>query len=124
MFFFVVDYNWISSIFIATREYMDIFILTIIVSAYVSLKNVFEGFFFTSLDEKKRVKRVLLGAFIAALISTIVQFVIQKYGILDIDKFTLVEYVLFFLVGFLVFSSTTIIFLKISGKKEEEDIDN
>ena len=104
------------------REYMDIFLLTIGLSIYITVNNVFRGLYLAYRSKKARKKVNIAGALVGSAAFIIVQFFITGYDFTnwgDIIKLTL-SFIIFFL-GWLIVQGAL---LNISEKKANEEIDD
>jgi len=101
---------------------MDIFLLTIGLSIYITVNNVFRGLYLTYRSKKARKKVNIAGALVGSAAFIIVQFFITGYDFTnwgDIIKLTL-SFIIFFL-GWLIVQGAL---LNISEKKANEEIDD
>lgn len=102
-------------------EYLDIFLLTIGISIYVTANSVFKGFYLTYRSKEVKRKVNLIGAGVSSIVFTIVQYFVVKYDFAswqDILKLT-VSTVVFFIAWIIAQS----ILLKVSEYKANKDIE-
>src|SRR5690554_2083624 len=89
------------------KEYVDIFLLTIGLSIYITINNVSKGLFLTYRNEQERKKVKLIGALAGSTTFIIVQFFVMKYNLTnwgDIIKLA-ASYITIFLVWIIVQSA-------------------
>lgn len=101
-------------------EYIDIFLLTIGLSLYVTINNVFKGFYLTyrSKDVKKKIN--IISAAVGSISFIIVQFLVMKY---DFTKWEdILKVILSFIVFFVIWITSQGILVRISeGKADKEE---
>ncbi len=102
-------------------EYIDVFLLTISISIYVTVNNVFKGFYLTYRKKNIRKKVNLIGALVGSITFVIVQFFIMNYELTNwIDIAKLLFSFLIFLFIWLISQS---VLIRISEKEADKDID-
>lgn len=103
------------------KEYIDIFLLTMGLSIYVTINSVVKGLYLTYRSKKMRIKMNLIGATVGLVVFTIVQIFFIKHDFTNWkDVFQLI---LSSAIFFVVWIGTQTILLKISEKKANEDIE-
>ena len=103
----------------AISEYIDIFLLTIGLSIYITLNNVFKGLYLTYRSKAARQKVQFTGALVGAITFVIVQYFVTGYDLSspgDILKL-LVSFIIFLL--FWIGSQSLL--LRISQRKADEE---
>jgi len=102
-------------------EYIDIFLLTMGLSIYITVNTVLKGFYLTYRSRYTRKKVNIIGAIVGSITFTIVQFFIMKAELTNIEDIfkLLVSLIIFFTVWVI---SQSILF-KISENKANEDIE-
>jgi Co/Zn/Cd efflux system component len=100
-------------------EYMDVFFLTIGISIYVTINNVFKGHYLTYRNKNEKKKINFISAAVGSVTFIIVQFFVMKYSITDVKD--ILSIVLSFIVFFVVWIVFQMVLLKISEKKANED---
>lgn len=103
------------------KEYMDIFLLTIGISVYITINNVFKGLYLTYRNKKERKKVKFIGVIVGTVTFAIVQAFIAGYDFTNTkDVFTMI-------ISIVIFFSTWLIaqnfLLNISEKKANDDIE-
>lgn len=103
------------------KEYIDIFLLTIGISVYITINNVFKGLYLTYRNKKERKKAKFIGVIVGTVTFAIVQAFIAGYDFTNTkDVFTMI-------ISIVIFFSTWLIaqnfLLNISEKKANDDID-
>jgi L-lactate permease len=104
-----------------TKEYIDIFLLTISISIFVTFNNVFKGFYLTYRDKKMKIRINLISAIVATFVCLLIQIFVMKYdyssfeNILKISLQTLVFFVMYVSMQFILF--------RISESKANENIE-
>lgn len=102
-------------------EYIDIFLLTIGLSIYVTVNNVFKGFYLTYRSKYSRKKVNIIGAITGSIILTIVQYFTMKAELTKKeDLLKLVASLIIFFTAWVISQS---ILFKISEKKANENIE-
>lgn len=102
-------------------EYMDIFLLTIGLSIYVTVNSVFKGLYLTYRTREMRKRINIISALTGSTVFIITQFFIFRYDITywkDVAKLGS-SFIIFFLVW--IFSQS--ILLRISENKANKDIE-
>lgn len=102
-------------------EYIDIFLLTIGISIYVTINNVLKGLYLTYRSKYSRKKVNLIGAIVGSITFTLVQFLVREGQLTNKSDFfeILVSLIVFFVAWFIAQS----ILFKVSDNKANEDID-
>lgn len=102
-------------------EYLDIFILTLGLSTYVTFKNVLQGFYLTYRSKNQKKKVNLLGAMVGLLTFITVQFMFMDYAIKSLDD--IVSLMLSSIVFLVTWVVIQIILMEISERKANKDIE-
>lgn len=103
-------------------SYLDIFILTIGISMYVTLNNVFKGFYLTYRSKRTKKRLNITGAIVGTIVFAIVQYFIMNNNLTDHKKILdLILSSIIFLFFWLTFQG---FFLKLSEKKANEEVDD
>jgi hypothetical protein len=102
-------------------EYIDVFLLTIGLSIYVTVNNVLKGFYLTYRSKYTRKKVNLMGAIVGSVVFTIVQIFITKAELTNIED--LLKLVTSLIIFFTVWVISQSILFKISENKANEDIE-
>ncbi len=103
-------------------EYIDIFLLTIGISIYVTINNVLKGLYLTYRSKYTRKKVNMVGAIIGSITFTFVKFFIRKPEFANISDF--LEIIISVIVFFAVWVITQSFLFKLSDNKANEDIDS
>jgi hypothetical protein len=102
-------------------EYIDIFLLTMGLSIYVTVNNVLKGFYLTYRSKYTRKKVNIIGAIVGSITFTIVQFFIMKSELTSIKD--LLKLFVSLIIFFTVWVTSQSILFKISENKANEDIE-
>ncbi|MGI6327457.1 MAG: DUF6773 family protein [Dethiobacteria bacterium] len=103
-------------------EYLDIFILTIGLSIYITINSVVKGLYLTYRSKPVRKKVNLIGAFAGSIAFTLVQFFAMDYDLANLeDMLTLLGSVIIFFMAWMICQS---ILLNISEAKANKDVDD
>jgi hypothetical protein len=102
-------------------EYIDVFLLTIGFSIYITVNNVLKGFYLTYRSKYTRKKVNLIGAIVGSVVFTIVQIFIMKVELTNIED--LLKLFASLIIFFTVWVIGQSILFKISENKANEDIE-
>lgn len=102
-------------------EYIDIFLLTMGLSIYVTVNNVLKGFYLTYRSKYTRKKVNIIGAIVGSITFTIVQFFIMKAELTNLED--LLKLFVSLIIFFAVWVISQSILFKISENKANEDIE-
>ncbi len=102
-------------------EYIDIFLLTLGVSMYVTVHSVFKGFYLTYRNKiyKKKVK--LISALVGSAAFVIVQFFVADYNLTNWND--ILKLIASFIVFLLAWITAQSLLFRISDKKANEDLE-
>lgn len=102
-------------------EYLDIFLLTIGISFYVTLNNVIAGFYVTYRDKQTKTKITIISGLVSALTFSIIQFTISNKILSNTKDLisTIAGSIIFFLIWIFLQSKL----LSLSEKQSNKDID-
>lgn len=100
-------------------EYMDVFLLTIGLSIYVTVNNVFKGFYLTYRSDRERKKVSLIGALVGSITFIIVQLFVMKYDFTNWED--ILKLIVSFIIFFVVWVTVQNVFLKVSESKANEE---
>ncbi len=104
------------------NEYLDIFLLTIGLSIYITVNNVLKGLYLTYRDRKMKRKAVLIGAMTGTAVFAAVHFFIMRNeytGPEGLIKF--VVPVIIFLIVWIAVQSVLLNISQTKGDREAED---
>lgn len=101
-------------------EYIDIFLLTMGLSIYVTVNNVLKGLYLTYRSKYTRKKVNIIGAIVGSITFTIVQFFIMKAELTNLED--LLKLFVSLIIFFTVWVISQSILFKISENKVNEDI--
>jgi hypothetical protein len=99
-------------------EYIDIFLLTMGLSIYVTATNVLKGFYLTYRSKYTRKKVNIIGAIVGSITFSIVQFFIMKAELTNIED--LLKLFVSLIVFFTVWVISQNILFKISENKAND----
>jgi hypothetical protein len=103
-------------------EYMDIFLLTVGISIYITVNNVFKGLYLTYRSKQARKKMVLIGALTGSVAFAIVQFTVMGYGFTGPeDILKLIIPVIIFFVIWIMGQSALLNISEIKANQETDD---
>lgn len=103
------------------NEYLDIFLLTVGISLYVVIINILQGFYYTYRKKATKRKVIIIGAFVGAVVFTIVQVVTLDYQLTNISdiKKLLLQTIIFFV----VWLAAQLTLFRISERQADKDIE-
>ncbi|MFZ7119575.1 MAG: DUF6773 family protein [Eubacteriaceae bacterium] len=101
-------------------EYMDIFLLTIGISIYLTINNVFKGYYLTYRSKQDRKKVNLIGALVGSITFGMVQSLVIKYDFHNLKDILVLIFSSF--IFFIIWIISQSILLKISEKKANQDL--
>ncbi|KUO51104.1 MAG: hypothetical protein APF76_16555 [Desulfitibacter sp. BRH_c19] len=102
-------------------EYIDIFLLTIGLSIYITANSVLKGLYLTYRSKNVRKKSNLIGAFVGLSTFTIVQLFVMSYDLTNWqDVLNLIVSGIAFFIAWITIQN---ILFKISEKKSNKDIE-
>ncbi len=101
-------------------EYLDIFLLTLGLSIYITINNVLSGLYLTYRSKHQRKRVNIIGALVGSLTFFIVQFIMMKADLTKIEDLLklLVSLIIFFIVWVLMQNYL----FKVSEHKANKDL--
>jgi hypothetical protein len=102
-------------------EYIDVFLLTIGLSIYITVNNVFNGLYLTYRNKEVQKKVKLLSALVGSIVFIAVQFFIIGYDLSRRED--ILKLALSLLIFFLFWIGSQSLLLGISKRKADEDIE-
>jgi type IV secretory pathway TraG/TraD family ATPase VirD4 len=102
-------------------EYIDVFLLTIGISIYVTINNVFKGFYLTYRKKNVKKKVNLIGALVGSTTFVIVQFFIMNYELTN--WMDIIKLLLSFLIFLFIWIVSQSLLMKISEKEADKDVE-
>lgn len=103
------------------KEYIDIFLLTMSISVFVTFNNVFKGFYLTYRDKKAKSKVSLISALVGTFVFMLVQIFIMDYSYSSLED--VLELSITGIAFFGTYMGIQYLLFKISEKKADKEID-
>ncbi len=101
-------------------EYLDIFLLTIGISIYITVNNVMQGYYITYRKKKTGTSIMFVGALVGTIVFTVIQAIVMKVEFTGSDLFQLLLGAVIFFVTWL---GVQFFLLSASEKQANKDID-
>ncbi len=103
-------------------EYMDIFLLTLGLSIYVTVNSVFKGLYLTYRNKQERKKVNLTGAIVGSITFILVQLFVFHTDFTNMADF--LKLIVSVIIFFVAWISAQSFLLNMSDKKANEDADD
>lgn len=101
-------------------QYIDIFALTIGISFYVTLRNVFKGLYQTYRKQQTRRRNMFIGAAVGTTTFTVVNYIMNDFDLSNIKDIGML--VLSALIFFVAWTGAQYFLIRKSEKKADEEI--
>ncbi|MDW7669153.1 MAG: DUF6773 family protein [Bacillota bacterium] len=102
-------------------QYIDIFVLTIGISFYVSLRNVFKGLYQTYRKKETRRRNMFIGAVVGTATFTVVNYIMNDFELSNIKDLGML--ILSALIFFVAWTGAQYFMIRKSEKKADEEIE-
>ncbi|SRR6056297_480811 len=102
-------------------QYWDILILTLGISFYVLLRNVFKGLYQSYREKESKIKNMFVGGIIGSIIFTLIHGIFSDYDLSNSKD--LVRILISGIIFFITWMAVQYLLIRKSEKKADEDIE-